>query len=77
MKYIAVKFNNRLFAFRPCDTNGMTREQVQKSTDETGRMQYEPTHAWLVVDGVGYGWETTTESMTEWANENGLEVCVP
>ena len=54
-----VKYNGRTFEFRSCDTQGITQEELQKRTDETGRMQYEPGRAWLVVRGVGYGWEVT------------------
>lgn len=56
---MTVKYNGREFKFRPCDTCGLTQEELQKLTDETGRMQYEPGAAWLVVRGVGYGWEVT------------------
>lgn len=52
-----VKYNGRTYEFRACDTQGLTQEELQKRTDETGRMQYEPGNAWLVVRGVGYGWE--------------------
>lgn len=54
-----IKHNGRMYAFRNCDTVGLTVEQLQKMADDTGRMQYEPGAAWLVVRGVGYGWEVT------------------
>ena len=50
-------YNGRKFAFRPCDTDGLTQEELQKRVNETGKMQYEPGAKWLVVRGVGYGWE--------------------
>lgn len=53
-----VVYNGRWYAFRPCDTRGMAQEEVQRMATNTGRMQYEPGHAWLVVPGIGYAWET-------------------
>ena len=50
-------YNGRTYEFRVCDTNGLSAEQLQKMVNEPGRMQYEPNMAWLVVRGVGYGWE--------------------
>lgn len=52
-----VKFNGRNFKFRECDTKDLTQEEMQRMTDETGKMQYEPNAQWLVVRGIGYGWE--------------------
>ena len=52
-------YNDRKFAFRPCDTaaKGMTQDELQKLVTETGYMQYEKNMAWLIVKNVGYGWE--------------------
>lgn len=50
-------YNGRTYEFRPCDTEGLTAERLQKLVDEIGHMQYEPRMAYLVVRGVGYGWE--------------------
>lgn len=56
-----VKYNGRNFKFRACDTNGITQEELQKLVNEVGRMQYDTygmsVKAWLVVRGIGYGWE--------------------
>lgn len=52
-----VNFRGRIYEFRECDTTGISQEDLQKLTDETGKMQYEPGGAWLVVKGIGYGWE--------------------
>lgn len=52
-----VKYNGREYEFRECDTEGITQEQLQELADSTGHLQYEPTAAWLVVKGIGYGWE--------------------
>ena len=52
-----VQYNGREYAFRPCDTVGLTQEELQKMVNEKGYMQYEPNAQWLVVRGVGYGWE--------------------
>lgn len=54
---MTVKHNGRTYAFRECDTKGLTAEQLQAMADATGFMQYEPSAAWLVIRGVGYGWE--------------------
>ena len=52
-----VKFNGRNYKFRECDTKDLTQEEMQRMTDESGKMQYEPNASWLVVRGIGYGWE--------------------
>lgn len=52
-----VEYNGRKYKFRECDTKNLTQEEMQKMTDETGKMQYEPNAKWLVVRGIGYGWE--------------------
>ena len=52
-----VKFNENIFQFRECDTKDLTQEEMQKMTDERGKMQYEPNASWLVVPGIGYGWK--------------------
>lgn len=52
-----VNFRGRIYEFRECDTVGISQEELQKLTDETGKMQYEPGRAWLVVKEIGYGWE--------------------
>lgn len=52
-----VKYNGRYFEFRKCDTENITQEELQQMVDKTGHMQYEPNRSWLVVRGVGYGWE--------------------
>ena len=62
MNRITVNFRGRTYAFRPYDTEGMTQEQVQRMTNEAGRMQYESRAAWLVVPGIGYAWETEGEA---------------
>ena len=54
---MTVNYNGRTYAFRPCDTKGITADQLQKLAYEKGYMQYEPNAAWLVIRGVGYGWE--------------------
>lgn len=54
---LIVKFNGRNYKFRECDTKNITKEELQKLTTQTGKMQYEPNAAWLVVHGIGYGWE--------------------
>ena len=56
MEYIKVKYGYYTYAFRPCDTKGYTTEEVQKLADEKGYMQYEPNRAWLVIPGIGYGY---------------------
>lgn len=52
-------FNGRSYRFRPCDVKGITQEELQRRANETGRLQHEPRSfsPWLVVPGVGYGWE--------------------
>jgi hypothetical protein len=52
-----VEFNGRYYKFRECDTKNLSQEEMQKMTDKSGKMQYEPNAVWLVVDGIGYGWE--------------------
>ena len=52
-----VKYNGRIYEFRECDTKHITQEELQKLANETGRMQYEPRFSWLVIKGIGYGWE--------------------
>ena len=52
-----VKYNGRYFEFRPCDTKGISQEELQKMADEIGYMQYEVNNKWLVIRGIGYGWE--------------------
>lgn len=54
---MTVIYNGRKYAFRECDTKGLTAEQLQQMADASGYMQYEPRGAWLVIRGVGYGWE--------------------
>lgn len=54
---IKVTYNNREYAFRERDTEGMTQEAVQEAALRTGKLQYEPRMVWLVVPGIGYGWE--------------------
>lgn len=54
---MTVKFNERTYEFRECDTTGITQAELQRKADETGKIQYEPGAVWLVIPGVGYGWE--------------------
>ena len=55
---MSIVFNGRTYRFRLCDVKGMTQEELQKRAKETGRLQYEACCGpWLVVPGVGYGWE--------------------
>ena len=54
---VIVKFNGRNYQFRECDTKNITKEELQKQATETGKMQYEPHAVWLVIPGIGYGWE--------------------
>lgn len=54
---MTVKFNGRSYQFRECDTKNITKEELQKRAIETGFMQYEPRAVWLVIPGIGYGWE--------------------
>ena len=61
MERIRVTYNRRVYEFRPCDTKGKTQEEVQALTDKHGRMQYEPHAVWLVVRGIGYGWEVSED----------------
>lgn len=50
-------YNGRCYEFRACDTVKLTQEKLQRLVNKTGYIQYEPGAAWLVVRGVGYGWE--------------------
>lgn len=50
-------YNGRTYEFRACDTQGLTQADLQRAVDERGKMQYEPNAKWLVVRGIGYGWE--------------------
>ena len=54
---MTITHNGRKYEFRACDTRGTTQEALQRAADATGYMQYEPRTSWLVVPGVGYGWE--------------------
>lgn len=54
---MTVEYNGRIYRFRECDTQNITQEELQKRAKK-GKMQYEPHAVWLVVPGVGYGWET-------------------
>lgn len=56
-----VTYNERTFEFRACDTKGITQEELQRMTDANGEMVYEPNRSWLLVRGVGYGWEVKGE----------------
>ncbi len=50
-------YNDRKYAFRPCDTEGMTQEELQDAVTRTAHLQYEVNMTWLWVPGIGYGWE--------------------
>lgn len=52
-----ITYNSRRFIFRECDVKGYAPAEIQALADKTGRMQYEPNHAWLVIPGIGYGME--------------------
>ena len=53
-----VEFNGRKYTFRPCDVENISEEDLQKKANECGEMKYEPNgNKWLVVKGIGYGWE--------------------
>lgn len=52
-----IYFRGRMWAFRECDTKGKTEAFVISQADKYGEIQYEPHAVWLVVPGVGYGWE--------------------
>lgn len=52
-----VVYNGRTYEFRACDTKNTTHEQLQELVSTVGYMQYEVGAAWLVVKGIGYGWE--------------------
>ena len=54
---MTVTHNGRQYAFRACDTRDTTQEALQRMADTTGRMQYEPGAVWLVIPGIGYGWQ--------------------
>ena len=50
-----ITYNHSKYYFRPCDTKGMTVEEVQKAADERGCLRYEPNAVWLLIPGIGYG----------------------
>ena len=53
-----VGFNGRRYAFRPCDVENISEEDLQKRVNECGKMRCEPNgNKWLVVKDIGYGWE--------------------
>ena len=52
-----VTYNGRTYEFRACDTKDITQEELQELATKTGYMQYEPNASWLVIRGIGYGWE--------------------
>ena len=54
---MTVTHNGRKYEFRACDTRDTTLEALQRAADAAGYMQYEPRASWLVVPGIGYGWE--------------------
>lgn len=54
---MTVTYYGYKYYFRPCDTKGLTQEELQKLADDTGTMRYEPNRAWLLIPHVGYGWE--------------------
>ena len=54
---MTVTFEGRTYAFREIDTKGITQEQLQELANKTGRLTYEPRTSWLVINGIGYGWE--------------------
>lgn len=54
---MTVIFKGREYSFRKCDTQNITREELQKMADTIGYLQYERDCAWLVVPTIGYGWE--------------------
>jgi len=54
---MTVIYNGRTYEFRECDTRDVSPEVLQKMADTTGKMQYEPRAEWLIIPGIGYGWE--------------------
>ena len=55
---ITIYFRGRYWRFRECDTENMSEAEVISAADKTGKIQHEANgHTWLVVKGVGYGWE--------------------
>lgn len=56
---MTIVWRGRKFGFRECDVKGMTKAEVEAKAAEVGKMQYEPRAAWLVVKGIGYGWEVS------------------
>lgn len=54
---MTVTYHHWPYAFRPCDTKGVTQEELQKKAEEVGRLQYEPNRVWLLIPGIGYGME--------------------
>lgn len=52
-----VTYNGRTFEFRACDCKGLTANDLQSKCDLTGYMQHEVRGSWLVIPGIGYGWE--------------------
>ena len=54
---MTINYNGRKYEFRKCDTNGKTYNEIQNKADKQGYLQYEPGRVWLVIPGVGYGWE--------------------
>ena len=52
-----ISFNHRTYEFRKCDVENITQDELQRLADERGHMQYEPRMSWLVIPGIGYGWE--------------------
>lgn len=54
---MTVSYNGRTYEFRACDTQHVTADQLQRLADENGHLQHDPHAVWLVIRGVGYGWE--------------------
>ena len=54
---MTVTYYGYIYRFRPCDTQNITEEELQKRATETGKIQYDRNGAWLIVPGIGYGWE--------------------
>ena len=57
---MTITWRGKQFKFRECDVVGHTREEIEETAKTHGKMQYEPGAVWLVIPGVGYGWEVTT-----------------
>lgn len=57
-----IYFRGRMWTFRECDTKDKTEAFVIYQADNYGKIQYEPNAVWLVVPGVGYGWEVKEEN---------------